>query len=269
MRRGKGKSRGGGLSPRVRGNHKPGRDRKKDRGSIPACTGEPHAQYPDAATPSVYPRVYGGTEDEDEESIYISGLSPRVRGNLFQSTEDGHYSRSIPACTGEPALKTTLPLSATVYPRVYGGTVHTGKLHLVGMGLSPRVRGNLASALHPRAHGGSIPACTGEPSAYPRGPYCRPVYPRVYGGTSIHAKNGRMARGLSPRVRGNLTERDKAFSEQRSIPACTGEPEGDIIVYEDERVYPRVYGGTGCKPASAKEITGLSPRVRGNQSTVP
>ena len=30
------------------------------------------------------------------------GLSPRVRGNLRSTVEAGVYTRSIPACAGEP-----------------------------------------------------------------------------------------------------------------------------------------------------------------------
>ena len=70
------------------------------------------------------------------------------------------------------------------------------------------------------------------------------VYPRVYGGTSISSARCHHWTGLSPRVRGNQTDSELIDQEQRSIPACTGEP--PLLYASDDlsQVYPRVYGGT-------------------------
>ena len=55
----------------------------------------------------------------------------------------------------------------TVYPRVCGGTL-AFSLEMSGrQGLSPRVRGNLKSAVECPLAGWSIPACAGEPSGRP------------------------------------------------------------------------------------------------------
>ena len=95
-----------------------------------------------------------------------------------------------------------------------------------------------------------------------------------------------MAQGLSPRVRGNLTEVG-AISSSGSIPACTGEPpypilndnaaglsprvRGNHFIKRNEvyprvyggcpvlRVYPRVYGGT-----TSEKISLVSSALRGN-----
>ena len=50
--------------------------------------------------------------------------------------------------------------------------------------------------------------------------------------------------GLSPRVRGNLVCRIEPTENERSIPACAGEP--IICTYRIAflPVYPRVCGGT-------------------------
>ena len=50
----------------------------------------------------VYPRVYGETHRRFAHASDISGLSPRVRGNLH--TREGCTTPigSIPACTGKP-----------------------------------------------------------------------------------------------------------------------------------------------------------------------
>ena len=50
------------------------------------------------------------------------------------------------------------------------------------------------------------------------------VYPRVCGGTATAVSIASTARGLSPRVRGNLVFDPPAASPLGSIPACAGEP---------------------------------------------
>ena len=52
---------------------------------------------------------------------------------------------------------------------------------------------------------------------------------------------------------------------QRSIPACAGEPALDNASGYQERVYPRVCGGTIPKADAQVVVEGLSPRVRGNR----
>ena len=50
-----------GLSPRVRGKHRPGRRRLAGGRSIPACAGEAAANWPNPAHREVYPLVCGGS----------------------------------------------------------------------------------------------------------------------------------------------------------------------------------------------------------------
>ena len=50
-----------GLSPRVRGNPRSGRDWNGEIGSIPACAGEPGTLWRKRSGHWVYPRVCGGT----------------------------------------------------------------------------------------------------------------------------------------------------------------------------------------------------------------
>ena len=72
-------------------------------------------------------------------------------------------------------------------------------------------------------------------------------------------------RGLSPRVRGNLSSAGTAMPHQGSIPACAGEPVDGLGKCGAVAVYPRVCGGTDWQRAKAAPEDGLSPRVRGNQ----
>ena len=91
-----------------------------------------------------------------------------------------------------------------------------------------------------------------------------PVYPRVCGGTIRSVLPDVFAEGLSPRVRGNLEQRQPDAAQGRSIPACAGEPMKKIVMKKTTRVYPRVCGGTLDTPATLFLSKGLSPRVRGN-----
>ena len=70
-----------GLSPRVRGNLEQIAQIGGQRGSIPACAGEPGGGVATAILPGVYPRVCGGTALIHAHLAEGQGLSPRVRGN--------------------------------------------------------------------------------------------------------------------------------------------------------------------------------------------
>ena len=90
------------------------------------------------------------------------------------------------------------------------------------------------------------------------------VYPRVCGGTAVRNAPEVHAKGLSPRVRGNLTNTAQPPRPRGSIPACAGEPAPCCGGSSACRVYPRVCGGTWPYDAGQLASTGLSPRVRGN-----
>ena len=115
-----------GLSPRVRGNRNPQLIQIFHQRSIPACAGEPPTGLARGPSPGVYPRVCGGTGFLRPCLFLQCGLSPRVRGNRFESV-------------GGQCI-------FTVYPRVCGGTSSARVCPREGRGLSPRVRGNPYSA---------------------------------------------------------------------------------------------------------------------------
>ena len=70
--------------------------------------------------------------------------------------------------------------------------------------------------------------------------------------------------GLSPRVRGNPIFQCLELVRDVSIPACAGEPVHSSAITPDDRVYPRVCGGTSRCPPESNTGTCLSPRVREN-----
>ena len=188
-----------------------------------------------------------------------------MRGNLDYRIEQSGFTRSIPACAGEPATCYTRVVKGKVYPRVCGGTAW-GMMPIATMaGLSPRVRGNQFAASWNGADVGSIPACAGEPAAYTTGGNVNAVYPRVCGGTQSCHFALPAQYGLSPRVRGNRPATGNAAGVPRSIPACAGEPPQRWREILPQRVYPRVCGGTSWGFQTSVIVPGLSPRVRGNR----
>ena len=212
-----------GLSPRVRGSRSRLSCVGVQPGSIPACAGEPHFRIGPDVPQEVYPRVCGGAGLAGALALSKAGLSPRVRGSRVRSLRVYVCVGSIPACAGEP--KCICP--SLCQP----------------MGLSPRVRGSPGWTLCDLHNQRSIPACAGEPSDLVDSCLNLGVYPRVCGGAQRRRRGLLGPKGLSPRVRGSLSERWRIMHEAWSIPACAGEPCGWLFVPMLEMVYPRVCGG--------------------------
>ncbi len=212
--------------------------------TIPACAGEPTGTMPNARTSMDYPRVCGGTPAIwcGVEQPY--GLSPRVRGNRSRAGPRYCLLRTIPACAGEPHYDKGDVNHRLDYPRVCGGTVKGFAATILPIGLSPRVRGNLAGPPVSQDAGRTIPACAGEPATFSL--YIRqyPDYPRVCGGTYGGWRFNHDASGLSPRVRGNRQPFGPGQSGHWTIPACAGEPIPAHRQRDRCSDYPRVCGGT-------------------------
>ena len=260
---------GAGLSPRVRGNRGYRIGTASRAGSIPACAGEPWSASGPTCVCRVYPRVCGGTSSPSSTQPVMTGLSPRVRGNLSIPMGNGNGGGSIPACAGEPSAVSRGIMALRVYPRVCGGTRQSMLPSTAAGGLSPRVRGNHQLRFSGAGNEGSIPACAGEPDCGLCGHRSQSVYPRVCGGTREPRGVAMFDIGLSPRVRGNLLLVRGGGVGRGSIPACAGEPHryGPHLLHQ--RVYPRVCGGTSLAASEQLPYPGLSPRVRGNRIAGP
>ena len=197
---------------------------RPQKGSIPACAGEPSRLWEHQDCPRVYPCVCGGTSDRRGPSYTNRGLSLRVRGNPPCACVGGGLQGSIPACAGEPPPTLGTSYSIRVYPCVCGGTPHRFFTDDFDHGLSLRVRGNHDELARGRSAAGSIPACAGEPRTPSPSRAASAVYPCVCGGTVVDPMAGTGTTGLSLRVRGNLDDENHGRASQRSIPACAGEP---------------------------------------------
>ena len=163
--------------------------------------------------------------------------TPRV----FATTAVGGLSR---ACGGT-RLSLGLGLGDGVkgLSRACGGTSHSSPATGVGMGLSPRLRGNLPPPTQGEAPSRSIPAPAGEPELTRNRGAPGAVYPRACGGTFV------------------ITDVNEA---PRVYPRACGEPGASCSSRCIRRVYPRACGGTADHAADTMRYGGLSPRLRGN-----
>ena len=159
----------------------------------------------------------------------------------------------------------SLFVRAEVYPRLCGGTAISALERFTMRGLSPPVRGNRFRRGGGAGWYGSIPACAGEPGGCRPAPPPLRVYPRLCGGTCPLSTPAYFSAGLSPPVRGNREHRHRSRPENRSIPACAGEPVAGMWAWAVVKVYPRLCGGTQDISIGGGRQPGLSPPVRGNR----
>ena len=131
-------------------------------------------------------------------------------------------------------------------------------------GLSPRLRGNRAGAGPQELPLRSIPAPAGEPYLKAAVIRLSKVYPRACGGTAVNMHRRQHCIGLSPRLRGNRGEMPDIVLPDRSIPAPAGEPASALPRTALSPVYPRACGGTDVIREFQPDVSGLSPRLRGN-----
>ena len=174
------------------------------------------------------------------------------------------HGRSIPAPAGEPCCNLCFTSSIAVYPRACGGTGPPQIRDKCYDGLSPRLRGNRPRNVFSRSRYGSIPAPAGEPSLYNPAHEHPEVYPRACGGTLSPVHSVLLAKGLSPRLRGNRIGARLPKKAVRSIPAPAGEPRYGAGLSGPGGVYPRACGGTRPCGHPGSSDAGLSPRLRGN-----
>ncbi len=154
-----------GLSPCVRGYRTRPIGASSQRGSIPVCTGLPLPSSCRCSSRRVYPRVYGATISDASMTCMRLGLSPCVRGYRVHVCENRVGQGSIPVCTGLPLNGGGDDHASRVYPRVYGATRRISIVAKRSLGLSPCVRGYPLTAEVTTMPQGSIPVCTGLPSA--------------------------------------------------------------------------------------------------------
>ena len=192
-----------GLSPRMRGNPKEVCPLCLAHRSIPAHAGQPATAVSGNIQTKVYPRACGATISSAFRGSRSCGLSPRMRGNHARLASSGAFCGSIPAHAGQPSRQSSSYALKPVYPRACGATSRLLYRNDVILGLSPRMRGNLATASAFTTTNRSIPAHAGQPSFANFSHFLPTVYPRACGATQCNCTKAVLCVGLSPRMRGN------------------------------------------------------------------
>ena len=214
------------------------------RGTIPACEGEPRCAPGASGQTGNDPRVRGGTGMLETYNIDDVGRSPRARGNRLILRWRKAGGGTIPACAGEPSRRCSVAVKTRDDPRVRGGTlVLTGMIETL-RGRSPRARGNPIFCMYMVSPYGTIPACAGEPSSLGRSRTCTGDDPRVRGGTLWTDEIDERMTGRSPRARGNRMVGARQPARTGTIPACAGEPSPCPSKSKTDTDDPRVRGGT-------------------------
>ncbi len=194
----------------------------------------------------------------------VEGRSPRARGSRFKLGLCRLRAGSIPACAGQPANAYWLGLLTRVDPRVRGAAAVSVAPTPKVPGRSPRARGSPHHHAAAAADPGSIPACAGQPLARPSAAPSTWVDPRVRGAASRRPRPRHTRAGRSPRARGSLDLGVGVVTEQRSIPACAGQPRQLLLVGGNYRVDPRVRGAATGRCSRWSAGGGRSPRARGS-----
>ena len=133
-------------------------------------------------------------------------------------------------------------------------------------GSPPQVRGKLFLVLNPLTFPGITPAGAGKTS-YPsisRG-YLKD-HPRRCGENREDKKQGMLALGSPPQVRGKQNEMPYLTCRQRITPAGAGKTDSRVKIHGDEEDHPRRCGENPIAQAPDIGCIGSPPQVRGKHS---
>ena len=187
-----------------------------------------------------------------------------MRGNRFLPVRLFIRMGSIPTHAGKPYDADNLRPIARVYPHACGETWVWKWNTPIGLGLSPRMRGNRIRGGRAYGHHGSIPTHAGKPVEFylTDGPIR--VYPHACGETDKPGLPDKTDTGLSPRMRGNPSFVPVLKAIKGSIPTHAGKPRVNQCGFCEDRVYPHACGETNYSVSIGRFLPGLSPRMRGN-----
>ena len=150
----------------------------------PALTSDIGYRFVERQQYGVYPRACGETFRGMTQLFQTWGLSPRMRGNLEKGRPILDRHGSIPTHAGKPCAGRPRKRRSGVYPHACGETALGRSAETRGMGLSPRMRGNLGQIFQRRHNVGSIPTHARKPSlSVCPGRRCG-VYPHACGETN-------------------------------------------------------------------------------------
>ena len=226
--------------------------------------GKPDWTTFESNTCEVYPHACGETHVIWSSDTTLTGLSPRLWGNLCGLSARTTIRGSIPTPVGKPKVVSKSRRVGGVYPHACGETVRLYRGQMVFQGLSPRLWGNHLYAIATHQAQGSIPTPVGKPGIFGGGIPGSEVYPHACGETRVCDHSGKTLPGLSPRLWGNRLMRWPGYGYLGSIPTPVGKPSVICVVSHNIRVYPHACGETPQFCIFRNSRRGLSPRLWGN-----
>ena len=146
---------GKGSSPRMRGAHIIANAWYIVIGIIPAYAGSTLRGKSCMGMGRDHPRVCGEHSAGESNANETAGSSPRMRGALESSSQNGNIKGIIPAYAGSTLLPRQHGRAVRDHPRVCGEHLTKLEFDLLYQGSSPRMRGALVNALQPYKLSGS------------------------------------------------------------------------------------------------------------------
>ena len=252
-----------GSSPRVRGKRGGcGSGRCRSR-LIPARAG-PTQRYPRQPSHSpAHPRACGANRPAASSTGSKAGSSPRVRGKPTDCGLGGGNGRLIPARAGQTSDYTEKSRETPAHPRACGANDPGRVDKVLACGSSPRVRGKPGGAEQAGDAVRLIPARAGPTMlmlvliAEP------PAHPRACGANRRSTNYSQTVSGSSPRVRGQLHAASPTPRRCRLIPARAGPTVGSLTIILPRAAHPRACGANAFDLRFHRDVSGSSPRVRG------
>ena len=163
-----------------------------------------------------------------QDSVRISGTSPRARGKPDNYSMHVVHAGNIPACAGKTLRGYPCCCQPPEHPRVRGENPAFANSIPDDVGTSPRARGKLPVTWFPLSNNRNIPACAGKTFATGDQGAWGAEHPRVRGENSNNVAVSGTRIGTSPRARGKRVKKGEKVDFARNIPACAGKTLIDV-----------------------------------------
>ena len=218
----KGRHRGLGSSPRMRGTQAMMLPAVSAAGIIPAYAGNTLDVHWSSPFVRDHPRVCGEHVRDWRGGVRLGGSSPRMRGTRARRGHSGHGIGIIPAYAGNTNVWPFAAFLHRDHPRVCGEHRMLGHKSAAMTGSSPRMRGTLFVRLGGGAVTGIIPAYAGNTIHVFNCIHLHRDHPRVCGEHESRSLARVTAPGSSPRMRGTLHQAGETDRRSGIIPAYAG-----------------------------------------------
>ncbi len=254
----------------MRGERSEGQPCQPQISGHPRACGENGQGLPQAVRSGrAIPARAGRTQGHPCISGGLPGPSPRVRGeHRLRLTMAAIHTGHPRACGENGDLLPAGAVEARAIPARAGRTPRKMQVMLLGIGPSPRVRGELAMGLRSETHRPGHPRACGENSwTTTGGATASAGHPRACGENAALGGSAASRRSGHPRACGENSQASAArLFTHRAIPARAGRTvESGKLTAVQFGPSPRVRGERRPSTTPPPAMTGPSPRVRGER----